>query len=566
MSRSRSTHTSLLTAMLVALTSAAAAVSVSTRTVRFYDDDPIAREPEPENASGAAPVDLGLTYEMAIGLFATVNREPSNTRAQNINTIDEVPDSSWFTNRIGATPLSSDAIARGPNTGPPPAPEKWVLVREKSSGYAPGFTARDANGETWFVSFDPPSNSEGATAAIAVANKIFWALGYNQLETFITSVDPRRLEIDPKATMRRPSGARTPLTRDDLNAVLERAARNADGTYRATAARLLTGKILGPFRYEGVRPDDPNDIVPHEHRRELRALRVFGAWTNLTDLKAGNTLDTAVTENGRTIVMHYLQDVGSTFGMGANGPHDWDEGWEYFYEGRSTKRRLLSFGFALSPWQTAPYTLYPSVSRFEGEAFDPRTWKPHWATKSYIEMRADDAFWAARRVVAFDDDAIRTAVRTGRFSDPAAEGHLVNVLIKRRDTIARVWLTGVNPIVDLKLDAGGTLSFANAAVDAHVAKPPAEYRAVWRTFDNATGATAPIGESLGTTPSLSAPRALSSTVGTFVEVDVWVAANEHPSWRAPVRAHFRRTDAGWKLVGLRRQVDVNDEQHPPSSR
>jgi hypothetical protein len=36
--------------------------------------------------------------------------------------------------------------------------------------------------------------------------------------------------------------------------------------------------------------------APHEHRRELRALRVFGAWTNLVDLKAGNTLDALVEE------------------------------------------------------------------------------------------------------------------------------------------------------------------------------------------------------------------------------------------------------------------------------
>ena len=131
--------------------------------------------------------------------------------------------------------------------------------------------------------------------------------------------------------------------------MLERAARNADGTYRAAAARLLPGKILGGFRYEGTRPDDPNDIVPHEHRRELRALRVFGAWTNLTDMKAGNTLDTLVTENGRAIVKHYLQDVGSTFGIGANGPHDWDEGFEYFYEGDATRKRLFTFGFAPEP-------------------------------------------------------------------------------------------------------------------------------------------------------------------------------------------------------------------------
>ena len=56
---------------------------------------------------------------------------------------------------------------------------------------------------------------------------------------------------------------------------------------------------VGGFRYYGTRPDDPNDVVPHEHRRELRALQVFGAWTNLVDMKAGNTLDTVITENGR---------------------------------------------------------------------------------------------------------------------------------------------------------------------------------------------------------------------------------------------------------------------------
>ena len=67
----------------------------------------------------------------------------------------------------------------------------------------------------------------------------------------------------------------------------------------------------------GTRPDDPNDIVPHEHRRELRALKVFAAWTNLVDLKALNTMDTLITENGKARVRHYLLDVGSTFGMGA---------------------------------------------------------------------------------------------------------------------------------------------------------------------------------------------------------------------------------------------------------
>ena len=45
---------------------------------------------------------------------------------------------------------------------------------------------------------------------------------------------------------------RTPLTRDDVAEVLERANRSADGSYRTAAGRLLPGKVIGGFRYEGT--------------------------------------------------------------------------------------------------------------------------------------------------------------------------------------------------------------------------------------------------------------------------------------------------------------------------
>ena len=99
--------------------------------------------------------------------------------------------------------------------------------------------------------------------------------------------------------------------------------------------------------------------MPHEDRRELRALKVFGAWTNLSDMKAGNTLDTVVTENGKGVVRHYLQDVGSTFGTGALDVLQWADGWDYFYDGGLLLKRLVSLGFYLEPWQTARYQEYP---------------------------------------------------------------------------------------------------------------------------------------------------------------------------------------------------------------
>ncbi len=542
----------------IALVAAAVGVfgaGASTQAPHFYPDDPIARVPETQDASKAAPYEQSQMYELLYNLFVTSGYKPSGLRAKNLNTIDEVPDSSWFTNRIGSRPLTAEELVRGPNVGTPPAPSSWVLIREKTAGAHPGFTAKDASGETWFLEFDPPYYPEGATAAVAIASKIFWALGYNQVESFLTTFDPTKTTIDPKATVRRPNGKRTRFTHDDINVILERVARNADGTYRVIAGRLLPGKILGSFQYAGTRPDDPNDLVPHEHRRELRALRVFGAWTNLTDLKSANTIDTLVTENGKTIVKHYLQDVGSTFGM-CNDLHEWDLSYEYFYEGAPSRKRLFSLGFALSPWQTVDYVEYPSVGKFEGKVFDPRKWRPQTPTTAYMELREDDAFWAARRIAAFTDDLIRAVVHTGQFSDPAAEKYLADVLIQRREKIKSIYLTQVNPIVDPRLDGKG-LTFGNAAVDGGVAQGPVTYRASWMTFDNATGATRPLSETRSESTTIQAPDNLPDS--GFVAVDIAAESQAFPTWKQPVRAYFRRDGSGWKLVGFERMPEKKGE-------
>ncbi len=161
----------------------------------------------------------------------------------------------------------------------------------------------------------------------------------------------------------------------DIEPVLRRGFVKKGSSYRVLASRLLPGKILGGFKYYGTRSDDPNDVIPHEHRRELRALKVFAAWTNLVDLKALNTMDTLITENGKSRVRHYLLDVGSTFGMGANGPHEWTEGYEHLFEGDKLLKRMATLGFYIQPWQTAKYKEHDSIGIFEGDKFDPEAWK-----------------------------------------------------------------------------------------------------------------------------------------------------------------------------------------------
>ena len=75
--------------------------------------DPIGREPETADASGAQPWDIDLFYDLSCNLFVTPRRVPANIRAQNLNTIDEVPDSGWFTNCIGTHDIGVETVVRG---------------------------------------------------------------------------------------------------------------------------------------------------------------------------------------------------------------------------------------------------------------------------------------------------------------------------------------------------------------------------------------------------------------------------------------------------------------------
>jgi hypothetical protein len=166
------------------------ATAASTQGQRFFSDDPIAREPESQDAAKAAEYDGSEMYDLMFNLFVNSKHEPSGFRARNINTIDEVPDSSWFTNRIGTKTMTMEELVRGANVDQPPDPSQWTVIREKTSGAHPGFTARDAKGQTWFLEFDPPEFPGGATGAVAMATRFFHALGYNQVESFLTTFHP----------------------------------------------------------------------------------------------------------------------------------------------------------------------------------------------------------------------------------------------------------------------------------------------------------------------------------------------------------------------------------------
>ena len=551
--RSLSIRWFAVAAGLSGLVMAASLSTTAQSRPRFLSDDPLTREPDTQDASKTQSWDIGLTADITLNLFGKPGDPTPNVRAQNVNTIDEVPDSSWFTNRIYTRPLTADEVGRGANTVEGPAPGKWTVIRAKTAGTAPGFTVRDEKNEVWFISMDADGYPTAATAANVIASRLFWALGYYQVETYISSIRPENVAIGDKATV--PShGKRRPYTQRDLRDVFKRSHRNADGSYRVVAARGLPGRIIGGFKYYGTRPDDPNDIVPHEHRRELRAIQVFGAWTNLVDMKAGNTIDSVITENGRNIVRHFLQDVGSTFGTGSLHPREGDEGHEYIYDGGPTAKRLFTLGLYVRPWQTLDYHTVPELGNFSAEAFHPEEWKPRVPVASLTRVRADDELWAALRVMAFSEEQIRAAVKEGRFSNPQAEPQLTEILVKRRDIIGRTYTAKINPLTKFALDGSGVLTFENPAVRAkYTEAPKGGYTASFARFDNNAGTSTPIGGAVTSNQErIQAPSDLPRGAGTYIKVSIAALNPPFKSWAQPVDAYFRGTASGWQLVGVER--------------
>ena len=518
---------------------------------RFYGDDPLQEDPETQDASGVKEIDLSDQYDFLENSFLH-HGDKTNQRAVNVNTIDHVPNSSWYTQRLGtAEVLSVQDVIRGPYRGQGPQPGAWTIVAAKSEGISPGLTMRDSTGTLYFVKFDPPSNPEMASGAEAISTRLFWALGYNVPENYLASFRREDLRIATDTMLDDDHGRRRAMNETDVDTLLAKAARNADGTYRVVASKGLSGTDVGPFKYYGTRPDDPNDIHPHEHRRELRAMRVFGAWLNHDDSRAVNTRDFLQDVGGRKILRHYLIDFGSTLGSGSTRAQGTRAGNEYIWEARPTLISMITLGFYVRPWLKVNYPDLPAVGRFEANYFRPERWKPEYPNPAFDNARPEDLFWGARCVMAFSDEAILEVSRTAAFSDPEATAYMAQTLITRRDKIGQLWLNVVLPLDDFDLTPDGVLTFRNLAIETKTATPGRGYKVAWARFDNATGTATPVGEPqvLSETRGAAPREALS---GDFVQAALTGDHPTHTGWATPTTVVFRRAGTAWTLVGVDR--------------
>lgn len=378
------------------------------------------------------PVKQG--FDMPRHLRRLAGRSPE---ALNVNTLDEVPDSSWFTNRNGRRRLSTEEIKRGPDVTTGPSAGELTVIRAKTVGVTPGFWVRDSAGQIYIIKFDPRDNPELTTAAEVIATKLFHAIGYNVPQNTIFRFRREDLRVDPKAKVTDEQGKKRSMTEGDLDAILQRIARQPDGRYRAVASLLLAGKPKGGFTFAGLRPDDPNDIIPHERRRDLRGLRIFAAWLNHDDIRVGNTLDMYVTEGGRKFLRHYLIDFGSTFGSHSTRINPPEVGREHVLDMGTAAKVLFTGGVYQPAWRSERYdpVRSPSVGRYSARGFTPDKWKGNFPLVAFDDMTSADAFWAAQIIASFTPEQIRAAVELGEFSDPADAEYLTKVILQRQRII-----------------------------------------------------------------------------------------------------------------------------------
>jgi hypothetical protein len=402
--------------------------------------------------------------------------------------------------------MSLAELKAGPGDSRPPAPGKWTVVAAKVEGITPGFRMRDAAGRQYLVKFDPLSNPELASAADVITSKFFYALGYNVPENYVVYFDRSQIVAGKDAMIRDAEGHKRAIREADIEEMLAKTPRGPDGKYRAMASLVLPGKPLGPFQYHATRADDPNDLVDHEHRRDLRALRTLCAWLGHDDSKALNTLDMLKEEGGTPFVKHYLIDFGASLGSAsfmANSPRD---GNVYLFDWKSSASQFFTLGLYTPKWQHAKYPKLPSVGRFEYEVFDPMRWVGDYPNAAFRNENPADRLWAARKINAFTDEEIRAIVSTGQYSDPAAEEWVARCLIERRKKIVDAFLTGTAALdrFDVREDR----------LDMVYLRPEAAapLNVQWQTFDNHTGQYRPI------------PGAVSMELPTVTEpVDLLVA-------------------------------------------
>ncbi|MEX0822158.1 MAG: hypothetical protein WD021_08445 [Rhodothermales bacterium] len=450
----------------------------------FRPDDPIGVDPDRLDMPAPEPREISEYFNAWIHIVGDPGSYEG--KAANVNTLGDVPSSSWYEPRHYWHRMTPEELRRGPNEGDgPDAAGTWHVTRAQLDEETVRIEMVDVRGDAYVLTLDPMGHIELVSGAAFISARLLHAMGYNVPESFIVRFPRERLRPSPDAVLDA-AGGRDALTARSLDALLVHAARYDDGTFRGLARSMPDGETVGPFQYYGTRPDDGNDIIPHEARRELRGLRVAASWINWTRVSSHTTLDVVVREEGREFVRHYLSNLGGTLGAGPGGPkHRW-EGFEYLVDGSAILKRTATLGAVGSEWATIDYTDYPALGRIEAEHFRPQRWRPVYPNPAFRRLDAADAFWAAKQIASFSDDDLRAVIGSADYSDAAVVERLTDVLRARRDRISQAFLPYGGGIDRFDVQSG-FLTFVDLTVRHGLVRGDRLRHVIWRSFDNISG-------------------------------------------------------------------------------
>ncbi|HYR44438.1 MAG TPA: hypothetical protein VER98_15515, partial [Terriglobia bacterium] len=231
--------------------------SAAGQAPRFFPDDPIQSMPAPLPVEKPVRQDINRVLD-----FLVQSRRwsrPFAKPAGAVNTLGEVPDSEWFTNRHGQHRMSRDELQQGPRAAEGPVPP-FTVISVKPAGIMPGFSMKDSKGRRYFVKSDPISNPELATGAETIVSKFLYAIGYNTPKNEVVDLKLSDLRLSDSARIAVAGKEFREMTWRDVEQIVKRIPHYEDGSFRVVASLAIEGESIGPFRYEHTRCDDPNDI------------------------------------------------------------------------------------------------------------------------------------------------------------------------------------------------------------------------------------------------------------------------------------------------------------------
>ena len=205
---------------------------------KFFGDDPIAVEPETQDASNVAPEDRSVLRSAAqpicpAGLAHWTPRAECqfHRRSSRFKLVHQP--------NLWPARSSIEEAVRGRRNGKGPAPGHWMVIRAKAEGAAPGLLFATAPALPGFSPLIPKairkSNWRGRRR-----EQDFWTLGYYQAEYYLAELDRnnfRRSECD----FYTPSGRNGRMTLQDIQPVLEESAAEIEGILSGPCQPVIAG-------------------------------------------------------------------------------------------------------------------------------------------------------------------------------------------------------------------------------------------------------------------------------------------------------------------------------------